>query len=142
MDTENTIRAYINSLPVEKQHDLQDLHEHILELMPGCKLWFDNGLNEQNKVVTNPTIGYGHQVMKYANGNTKDFFQVGISGNASGISVYIMGLSDKTYLPSNFGKSIGKANVTGYCIKFKKLKDIDLAILDEAIRYGVSVTSV
>ncbi len=32
---------------------------------------------------------------------------------------------------------IGKASVTGYCIKFKTLKDLNLDILEEAIRYGV-----
>lgn len=140
MDIHDKIREYIDSLPEGKQSDMQILHRHILEIIPGCKLWFDNGLNAQNKVVTNPTIGYGHQVLKYVNGNTKDFFQIGVSGNATGISVYIMGLPDKTYLPSNFGTTLGKASVTGYCIKFKKLKDIDLNTLDEAIRYGVSVT--
>ena len=36
------------------------------------------------------------------------------------------------------GKKIGKANVTGYCIRFKTLKDINLDILEAAIRYGVA----
>ena len=49
-----------------------------------------------------------------------------------------MGLEDKTSLPNNFGTTIGKATVTGYCIKFKSLKDINIDVLDEAIRYGLS----
>ena len=31
------------------------------------------------------------------------------------------------------GKTIGKASVTGYCIKFKTLKDINIEILKQAI---------
>ena len=47
-----------------------------------------------------------------------------------------MGIKDKTYLPQTFGKEIGKASVSGYCIKFKTLKDINIDILAAAIRDG------
>jgi hypothetical protein len=35
---------------------------------------------------------------------------------------------------------LGKASVTGYCIKFKKLKDINLSELEAAIRYGLEAS--
>ena len=54
---------------------------------------------------------------------------------------YIMGMEDKKYLPETYGKKIGKANVTGYCIKFKALKDINIDILEEAIKEGVRKTT-
>ena len=62
--------------------------------------------------------------------------------NTTGISVYILGLDDKTYFAKTYGKKIGKANVTGYCIKFKALKDINIEILEAAIRYGFEVIKV
>lgn len=108
--------------------------------MPKCKLWFLDGKDDKGKIVSNPNIGYGNQKMKYADGKTKEFYQIGISANTTGISVYIMGLEDKKYLPGNYEKTIGKASVTGYCIKFKKLKDINLDVLEDAIRYGVEQT--
>lgn len=52
-----------------------------------------------------------------------------------------MGIQERQHLPDTFGKTIGKATITGYCIKFKSLKDIDLAVLDEAIRYGLAQTA-
>jgi hypothetical protein len=113
----------------------------MLQLLPKSKLWFLDGKDEKGKVVTNPNIGYGLQTMKYADGKTKDFYQIGISANTVGISVYIMGIGDKNYLPDTYGKTIGKANVTGYCIKFKTLKDINLDILEMAIRDGVKQTT-
>jgi hypothetical protein len=79
--------------------------------------------------------------MKYADGKTKEFYQIGISGNTTGISVYIMGIEDKKHLPDSYGKTIGKATVTGYCIKFKSLKDINLETLDTAILDGVKQTT-
>ena len=141
MNVEEQIKNYIISQPEPKQSDLQTLHMRILQVLPGCKLWFDNGKNSENKTVSNPTIGYGFYTIKYADGKTRDFFQIGLSANTTGISVYILGIKDKTYLAQTFGKQLGKATVTGYCIKFKTLKDINVDILEVAIRYGVGVTS-
>ena len=47
-----------------------------------------------------------------------------------------MGIKDKAYLVNTFGDSLGKASVTGYCIKFKSLKDINMDALIAVIKYG------
>jgi Domain of unknown function (DU1801) len=141
MKVEEQIDAYIASQPEAKRSDMQTLHMRILQLLPGCKLWFDDGKNSENKTVSNPNIGYGFYTIKYADGKTRDFFQIGLSANKTGISVYILGLKDKTYLAQTYGKTIGKASVTGYCIRFNHLKDININVLEEAIRYGVKATS-
>ena len=67
----------------------------------------------------------------------REFYQIGMSANTTGISIYILGIKDKTYLAQTYGEKLGKASVTGYCIKFKTLKDINIDILEAAIRYGV-----
>ena len=140
MSIEDQIKKYIYSLPGEKRADMEALHQRILHALPECKLWFLNGKDDSGKIVSNPNIGYGLQTIKYADGKTKEFYQIGISANTAGISVYIMGLEDKKYLPETYGKTIGKASVTGYCIKFKKLKDVNMDILEMAIRDGVEQT--
>lgn len=141
MTTQQQIKDYIASQPEPKRNDMQELHQFILHLMPGSKLWFLDGKNSEGKVVSNPNIGYGFYTMKYTNGSTRDFYQIGLSANTTGISVYIMGIEDKTYLAQTYGKDLGKASVTGYCIKFKKLKDINLDVLAAAIRAGVETTA-
>ena len=141
MDVQEQIKAYITGQPEPKRSDMQALHQRILQVLPGCKLWFDNGKNSENKTVSNPNIGYGFYTIKYADGKTRDFFQIGLSANTTGLSVYILGIKDKTYLAQTYGKQLGKASVTGYCIKFRNLKDININVLEEAIRYGVAVTS-
>lgn len=140
MNIQEQIEAYIDSQDEPKHADMQTLHQHILRLLPKGKLWFLDGKDDTGKVVTNPNIGYGQFIKQYKDGSTKEFYQIGISGNTTGISVYIMGLEDKIYLPQNFGTTIGKASVTGYCIKFKKLKDINIEVLEAAIRYGIEQT--
>src|SRR5678815_34372 len=124
MNVQEQIKKYITSQPEPKRSDMQALHRIILKVLPGCKLWFLDGKDSENKTVSNPNIGYGLHTIEYSNGTTKEFYQIGISANTTGISVYIMGINDKTYLAQTFGKKIGKASVSGYCIKFKTLKDI------------------
>src|SRR5262249_22192023 len=111
-----------------------------LKVLPKGKLWFSDGKDSNNKTVSNPTIGYGLYTIKYANGTTRDFFQIGLSANKTGISVYVLGIPDKSYLAKTFGKKLGKASVTGYCIKFKTIKDINTEVLEEAIRYGIETS--
>ena len=141
MSVKEQIKKYIRSQPESKQSDMQALHRIILQVMPACKLWFLDGKNSENKTVSNPNIGYGFYTIKYADRTTREFYQIGLSPNTTGISVYIMGIKDKTYLAKTYGKKLGKASVTGYCIKFKTLKDINIDILQAAIRYGVEATS-
>ena len=136
MNIQDQIKEYIAGQPEPKRGDMQELHRIILGIKPKCKLWFLDGKDDKGKVVSNPNIGYGLQTMNYAGGKTREFYQIGLSANTSGISVYIMGIDDKTFLAKTYGEKIGKASVTGYCIKFKALKDINPGILEEAIRYG------
>jgi len=141
MNTYEQIKAYIATQSEPKRSDLQALHDIILELMPDCRLWFLDGKDENGRTVSNPNIGYGVQSRKYADGKTKEFYQIGLSANTTGISVYILGIADKKYLAETYGKKLGKASVTGYCIKFKTLKAVNRDILQAAIQDGMEQTS-
>lgn len=140
MSVHEQIQEYLDTQPEPKRADLQELHRILLGLMPACRLWFLDGKDENGRTVSNPNIGYGLRTIQYADGKTKEFYQIGLSANTTGISVYILGIEDKKYLAQTYGKDLGKASVTGYCIKFKKLKDIDTDVLQSAIRYGVEQT--
>jgi hypothetical protein len=136
MNIQQQINEYISSQPEAKCMDMWTLDSLILKLRPACRLWFLDGKNSEGKVVTNPNIGYGNYTMQYADGTTREFYQIGMSANTSGISVYILGLTDKKYLKETYAQTLGKASISGYCIKFKSLKDIHLAVLEAAIRDG------
>lgn len=138
MDIKQQIEDYINSQSNLKRSDMQELHRLMVSLNPSVRLWFLDGRNEEGKIVSNPNIGYGLQIMQYANGTTREFYQVGLSANTVGISVYIMGIKDKKYLSDNYADRLGKASVSGYCIKFKSLQDINIAVLEEIMRFGLS----
>ena len=140
MNVQNQIKNHIAAQSEPKRSDMQKLHDIIMGIMPDCKLWFLDGRDEKGRTVSNPNIGYGAQTIKYADGKTREFYQIGISANTTGISVYIMGTKDKNHLAETYGKKIGKASVTGYCIKFRMLENIDIDTLVDAMRYGVEQT--
>ena len=137
MNIQEQIEAYLISQREPKRTDMRVLHDIMLQLTADGKLWFLDGKNSEDKTVSNPNIGYGFQTIKYADGKTRDFYQIGLSANTTGISVYILGIENKKYLAEIFGKTIGKASVSGYCIKFKALKDINIHVLEDAIRFGL-----
>jgi len=136
MSVKGQIEDYIASHPEPKRGEMKDLHKRILKIRPKCKLWFLDGKNDEGKVVSNPNIGYGSYTMQYTDGSTREFYQIGLTATTSGISVYIMGIEDKKYLSETFGKDLGKASVSGYCIRFRKLSDINVDVLESAIRFG------
>jgi hypothetical protein len=139
MDIAERVEAYLAGQPEPKQTDLRRLHARMLAEFPGCRLWFDDGTNADGKVVTNASIGYGDYLITYADGSSREFHRIGLSANTTGISVYVLGLDDKTYLARTYGTTIGKASVTGYCIKFRRLSVIDADVLLAAVHDGMSI---
>ena len=139
MKVQEQIKKYLSGQPEPKRTEMQELHRRIsLNVLPKCQLSFFDGKNDRNETIANPTIGYGLFTIPYANGKTRESFQVGMCANKTGISVYILGIKDKTYLARTFGKDLGKASVTGYCIRFRALKDINVDVLEAAIRSGIA----
>ncbi|MFM9905188.1 MAG: hypothetical protein ACKVQJ_11530 [Pyrinomonadaceae bacterium] len=76
---------------------------------------------------------------KYADGTVSEFYQIGLSAGQRGISIYILGIEDKKYLAETYASSLG--GVTGYCIRFKTLKDINTDVLKAAIAFGFENTN-
>lgn len=134
MDIPAQIEAYFAGQPGPKQADLRTLHAALLALQPDAQLWFLDGRDATGKVVSNPNVGYGTRTQTYADGSSRPFYRVGLSANTAGISVYLFGMPAKDHLAETYGPDLGQATVTGYCIKFKALKAIQLPVLLAAVR--------
>ena len=133
MTVQEQIDRYVADQPKPKSEEIQEINRLILQISPDLKLWFLDGRNSEGKIVSNPNIGYGSQTIEYAGGETREFYQVGVSANTTGISFYVIGLEDKKFLAQTYGARLGKAKITGYCIKFRSLKDIDIDVLEEIV---------
>ena len=142
MTVQEQIDRYIAGQSQPKRGELEDLHRRIVGLSPKCKLWFLDGRNAEGRVVSNPNIGYGSMTRRYANGEQREFYRVGVSANTSGISIYIMDLDDKRYLPDTYATRLGKAKITGYCIRFKSTKDVAIDTLEEIVANSLDGRSV
>ena len=141
MTVQEQIDRYLSEQAPAKRDELQDLHRRILAMSPDCALWLLDGRNADGKIVSNPNIGYGAQTISYADGETRDFYRIGLSANTTGISVYVMGLDDKAYLSETYGARLGKAKVTGYCVKFRRIAEVDLEVLEEMIGKHLAATA-
>ena len=75
MDIQEQIDGYITSQPELKRTDMQELHQLILRVLPGCRLWFDSGVNAENKTVINPTIGYDSKLSNMLMAKPGIFFE-------------------------------------------------------------------
>jgi hypothetical protein len=134
MTTAEKISHHLATLSLEKSAELSRLYQLILDEMKGEDLLFFDGKNEQGKVVANPTIGFGQCRLTYADGSFQDTFRLGISANSTGLSIHILGLKDKKFLVDFLGTRLGKAKITGYAIRFGKMRDIDEGVLKELVR--------
>ena len=81
MNVHEQINEYIATQPEPKCSDMQALHGMILKLIPECKLWFLDGKNSEGKTVSNSNIGYGLRTIMYADGKSREFYQIGVNFN-------------------------------------------------------------
>lgn len=133
MTTGQEIENFINSQPEPKRTHLEILHRFLLDIFNEEKLWFLDGKNAEGKVVSNPNIGYGKVKLKYSDNTSKVFYKIGLSTNKTGISVYFMGLEDRNFLRNYCAEDLGKASITGYCIKFKSISEINIKLFKSLI---------
>jgi len=85
---------------------------------PGIRTYLDHGM-----------LAYGRYEYRYASGREGDWFVLGLASNKQYISLYVgpIGLEP-------FAARLPKANLGRGCIRFKRLSDVDLDVIDEVIR--------
>jgi hypothetical protein len=131
------MQSYLQKLPRSKQQELQEFIRIVAQVAPQEMATFYDGKDKEGKVVTNGTIGFGSYIHHFSDGRVEQLYRIGISPNATGFSIYVLGLKDKEILKQRFANSLGKAKVTGYCIKFKSLKDLDEKIVLDLIKFAL-----
>ena len=80
-------------------------------------------------------IGYGTYHYRYASGKEGDWSLIALASQKNYISVYICSVEKNgTYVAEAYNEALPKASIGKSCIRFKSLKDIDLAVLTEIIK--------
>src|SRR3954471_24907660 len=83
MSVQGQIDNYIADQPQPKRDEMEAVHRLILKTQPGCRLWYLDGKNAEGKIVSNPNIGYGLATIRYAGGETREFYKIGVSANTT-----------------------------------------------------------
>src|SRR5436190_8091361 len=121
--TAQTHEQYIAMVEEPKRAELQQLHDLISKANPSLEQWIVSGI-----------MGFGKFHYK---GKSKacegEWFHVGLVANKTGMSFYMCVGDGKGYLPEQYADRIGKATVGRSCIRFKKLSDINLPVLEEML---------
>jgi hypothetical protein len=115
--TAATPEAYIAELGESRRRDIARLHGRIEKAAPGMRAYVDRGF-----------LAYGRYEYRYASGREGDWFVLGLASNKAYISLYAPTLNLEPYVAR-----LPKANLGRGCIRFKRVDDIDLDVVDEIV---------
>ncbi|HSO37411.1 MAG TPA: DUF1801 domain-containing protein [Labilithrix sp.] len=118
-----TPAEYIAAVDDAKRPALKKLHQLIRKTLP-----------ELSPCMVHGMIGYGPYHYRYESGREGDSARVALAANKTGYSVYIMAVDAKgKYVAEQAKAKLGKASVGKSCIRFKRVEDISLEALTEAL---------
>ncbi len=118
-----SVKEYFDMLPEERRQTMEFLHKFILKTAPSLK---------PNFLYNMP--GYGTFPYKNAKKETLEWPTIGLASQKNYISLYICAVDNGEYLAEKNKDALGKVNVGKSCIRFKKLEDLNLKILEKVIK--------
>lgn len=118
--SKRTVQDYISSLDEQTAKDAHVLND-MMQRISGqeAKLWNAG------------TIGFDTYHYKYESGREGDGLVIGFYPRKNKITVYMM---DGTARYSELLAKLGKHSLTGYCVYFKRLSDVELPVLEQILR--------
>jgi len=122
-----TPAAYIAKLAEPRKSEVAALHKLIRKVAPQLKPFIQIGI-----------LAYGPWHYKSASGREGDWFRIGVASNKNYVSLYICGMDGKEYVAPRYKKALPKANVGKCCVRFKRLSDLDEAVVAKLIREGAA----
>jgi hypothetical protein len=126
----STPAEYIAKLEEPRKSDVAALDALIRKTAPKLKPFVQGGI-----------LAYGPYHYKYASGREGDWFQIGVASNQNYISLYICGADENGHVAERFKKALPKANIGRGCVRFKRLGDLDQAVLKKLILDGIRATA-
>jgi hypothetical protein len=114
--------AWLADLDDVRRPQLEELDARIRRLAPGARRYVDRGF-----------LSYGRYAYRSRSGRSGDWMCVALASNKQYISLYAgpIRLDD-------FVARLPKANLGRGCVRFKRLADVDLAVIDEVVRASMA----
>ena len=119
----DSTEAYLAQLPEERRMILEKLDQLIRKFAPKLKPVFSYNMQ-----------GYG--AFKYTNYKKEviDWPTIAIASQKNYVSLYICAVEGNEYIAEKYKADLGKVSVGKSCIRFKKLEDVNLDMLNKVIR--------
>lgn len=119
-----TIEEYIDSvLDPKRKSDIIALYEFIKKTVPSKKPYMAYNM-----------IGFGEFHYKSKSGREGDWPLIALASQKNYISVYVCASDGKEYIAEKFKKELPKASIGRSCIRFKRVSDIDLKIIEKILK--------
>ena len=125
-----TPAEYIAGVDEKRRSDVAALDALIREHAP-----------ELEPVVMDGMLGYGPFHYRYASGREGDACKLSIASNASYISLYCFASDADGFVAERYVDRLPKANVGKYCVRIRRLADLDdealVALIKETAKMGL-----
>lgn len=122
-----SIPDYLRQIDEPRRSEMKKLHEFIKKTVPALKPEIHSGMS----IVM---IGYGVRTYKTKSGLEGTWPVIGLSSQKQYISVYCCVSDGKQYIAEKYVDQLPKASIGKSCIRFKKVDDIDLKILEKILK--------
>lgn len=112
----------------EREPILRELDKFIRQTVPTLKPVIFGGMS-------GTWLGYGMQ--PYQTKSMKEPTEwpvLALANQKNYLSLYVMATEDGEYVAEKYAKDLGKVNVGKSCIRFKKLEDLDLEVLEKMLK--------
>ena len=122
-------KEYLSELEEPRKSALKTLDKLIRGAAPSFKPYMQSGM-----------MGYGEYHYKYASGREGDWFRIGMASQKNYISLYFCICDGETYLAEKFKKELPKASIGKSCVRFKKIEDVDLKVIEKMVKRAVKLS--
>ena len=118
-----TVDEYFQMLPPERKELIETIDRFIKKVTPSLKAHFAYNM-----------LGYGS--FKYRNYKHEpiDWPTVSLASQKNYISLYICAVQNGKYVAETHAKELGKVSVGKSCIRFKKIDDLNLKVLEKVLK--------
>jgi hypothetical protein len=123
--TADTPDALIEAIDEPRRSQIRQLDDLIRTTAPDLERYVISGL-----------LGYGRYHYRGASGREGDWCRIGLANNKVSISLHVLAADESGYLAEAYADRLPKADIGKSCVRFKRLEDVDLAVLRELIRKG------
>ena len=117
-----TVAEYIAAVPPERKDTILQLHNFIRKTVPKLKSHFAYNM-----------LGYGSFPCRNYKKELISWPTIALASQKNYISVYVCSVDAGQYIAEKYKKELGKVSVGKSCIRFKKLRDVNLPALKKVL---------